>query len=58
MQDQKGVAHMPSTQVITAGFNEEKDIGLTIAGFYSHLCCPLVVDGKSTDRTVEIAKNT
>ena len=50
---------MPSTQVIIAALNEEEGIGLTIADLYSHLRYPqvLVVDGKSTDRTVEVAKN-
>jgi len=48
-----------STQVIIAALNEEEGIGLTIADLYSHLNNPhiLVVDGKSIDRTVEIAKN-
>jgi dolichol-phosphate mannosyltransferase len=55
----KGVENVPSTQVIIAALNEEEGIGLTIADLYSHLPCPhvLVVDGKSTDRTVEVAKN-
>jgi dolichol-phosphate mannosyltransferase len=46
-------------QVIIAALNEEEGIGLTIADLYTHLGYPrvLVVDGKSTDRTVEIAKN-
>ena len=49
----------PSTQVIIAALNEEEGIGLTIAEFMTNLGCPrvLVVDGRSTDRTVEIAKN-
>jgi dolichol-phosphate hexosyltransferase len=49
----------PSTQVIIAALNEEEGIGLTIAEFMDNLGCPrvLVVDGRSTDRTVEIARN-
>jgi dolichol-phosphate mannosyltransferase len=39
--------------------NEEEGIGLTIAELHAHLGYPrvLVVDGKSTDRTVEVAKS-
>jgi glycosyltransferase involved in cell wall biosynthesis len=49
----------PSTQVIIAALNEEEGIGLTITEMVDALGDPqvLVVDGKSTDRTVEIAKN-
>jgi dolichol-phosphate mannosyltransferase len=49
----------PSMQVIIAALNEEEGIGLTIAEFMDNLGCPrvLVVDGRSTDRTVEIARN-
>ena len=48
-----------STQVIIAALNEEEGIGLTVAELMdtlegSHI---LVVDGRSTDRTVEVAKN-
>jgi dolichol-phosphate hexosyltransferase len=48
-----------STQVIIAALNEEEGIGLTIAEIMGTLGHPfvLVVDGRSTDRTVEIAKN-
>ena len=48
-----------STQVIIAALNEEEGIGLTVAELMDTLECPrvLVVDGRSTDRTVEIAKN-
>jgi len=48
-----------STQVIIAALNEEEGIGLTIAELRDTLGDPrvLVVDGRSTDRTVEIAKN-
>ena len=48
-----------STQVIIAALNEEEGIGLTIGEFMDTLECPriIVVDGRSTDRTLEIAKN-
>jgi dolichol-phosphate hexosyltransferase len=48
-----------STQVIIAALNEEEGIGLTVAELMDTFECShvLVVDGKSTDRTVEIAKN-
>lgn len=48
----------PSTQVIIAAWNEEDGIGLTVAEFMDVLkgSGVLVVDGRSTDRTVEIAK--
>jgi glycosyltransferase involved in cell wall biosynthesis len=50
---------IPSTQVIIAALNEEEGIGLTVSELMdvldgSHV---LVVDGRSTDRTVEVAKN-
>jgi dolichol-phosphate mannosyltransferase len=50
---------VPSMQVIIAALNEEEGIGLTISELKKTLKNPriLVVDGKSTDRTVEIAKN-
>ena len=50
---------VPSTQVIIAALNEEEGIGLTIAEMIDTLGSPnvLVVDGNSTDRTVEVAKN-
>jgi glycosyltransferase involved in cell wall biosynthesis len=59
LQGQKGEEHMPSTQVIIAALNEEEGIGLTIAELHAHLGYPhvLVVDGKSTDRTIEVAKS-
>ena len=49
----------PSTQVIIAALNEEEGIGATIAELQSTLGDPrvLVVDGRSTDRTVEFAKD-
>lgn len=48
-----------STQVVIAALNEEEGIGLTIAELQTHLNDPriLVVDGWSSDRTVEVAKN-
>jgi dolichol-phosphate mannosyltransferase len=48
-----------STRVIIAALNEEEGIGVTIAELQMHLSNPrvLVVDGKSSDKTVEIAKN-
>ena len=47
-----------STQVIIAALNEEEGIGLTVAELIDTLGSPrvLVVDGRSTDRTVEVAK--
>ena len=59
MQGQKGDERIPSTQIIIAALNEEEGIGLTIADLHAHLRHPhvLVVDGKSTDQTVEVAKN-
>jgi dolichol-phosphate hexosyltransferase len=51
--------HFGSTQVIIAALNEEAGIGLTIAELQENLFAPrvLVVDGKSVDRTVEVAKD-
>jgi glycosyltransferase involved in cell wall biosynthesis len=48
-----------STQLIIAALNEAPGIGLTIAEMKDALgdISVLVVDGKSSDRTVEIAKN-
>ena len=47
-----------SAQVIIAALNEQEGIGPTIAELKAHLYDPnlLVVDGRSTDRTVEVAK--
>jgi dolichol-phosphate mannosyltransferase len=49
---------IPLLQVIIAALNEENGIGFTIEELKDTLGCPrvLVVDGRSTDRTVEIAK--
>jgi dolichol-phosphate mannosyltransferase len=48
-----------STQVIIAALNEEEGVGLTIAELMGTLgfLRVLVVDWRSTDRTVEVAKN-
>ena len=56
---EKGKAKdIPLIQVIIAALNEEEGIGFTIAELKDTLGCPhvLVVDGRSTDRTAEIAK--
>jgi dolichol-phosphate hexosyltransferase len=47
-----------SMQVIIACLNEEEGMGLTVAELIDTLGSPrvLVVDGRSTDRTVEVAK--
>ena len=49
---------IPSTQVIIASLNEEEGIGFTVAELMDTLegSRVLVVDGRSTDRTVEVAK--
>jgi dolichol-phosphate mannosyltransferase len=54
-----GEGYRGSVLAIVAALNEEEGIGLTIAELRQHLEKPwiLVVDGKSTDRTVEIAKD-
>ena len=48
-----------SAQLVIATLNEEKGIGLTIAEMKDSLgdISTLVVDGNSTDRTAELAKN-
>ncbi len=48
-----------STQLLVAALNEESGIGPTLEEFQSVMAYSkiIVVDGKSTDRTVEIAKN-
>jgi dolichol-phosphate hexosyltransferase len=44
-------------EVIIAALNEEEGIGLTIAELQKNInACIVVVDGHSTDRTVEVAK--
>lgn len=54
----KDSQRVPSTQVVIAALNEEEGIGPTIAELMANLPSArvLVVDGKSTDRTVEIAR--
>jgi dolichol-phosphate mannosyltransferase len=49
----------PSTQVIIAALNEEEGIGHTISELNQTLKNSriLVVDGRSTDRTAEVAKD-
>jgi glycosyltransferase involved in cell wall biosynthesis len=51
--------YTPSTQVIIAALNEEEGIGPTITEMKDTLgdARILVVDGRSIDRTVEVAKN-
>ncbi len=48
----------PITQVIIAAWNEEEGIGLTIAEMQNYLSAAkiVVVDGNSTDKTAEAAK--
>jgi dolichol-phosphate hexosyltransferase len=50
---------IPSTQVIIAAWNEEEGIGLTVAELMDTLeeSSVLVIDGRSTDRTLEVAKH-
>lgn len=49
----------PMAQVIIAALNEEVGIGRTISELNTYLnkCNILVVDGRSNDRTVEVAKD-
>ena len=55
----KGEQQTRSMRVIIAALNEEAGIGLTIAELSHYLNSPkiVVVDGKSVDRTVEVAKD-
>jgi dolichol-phosphate hexosyltransferase len=57
--EKEEIRNIPSAQVIIAALNEEEGIGLTIAELMDSLDSPrvLVIDGRSTDRTVEVAKN-
>jgi dolichol-phosphate hexosyltransferase len=50
---------IPSIQVIIAALNEEEGIGPTIIELQTYLSQPniIVVDGRSQDHTIEIAKN-
>ena len=54
-----GEGHRNNVLAIVAALDEEQGVGLTIAELRQYLDKPwvLVVDGKSRDRTVEIAKN-
>jgi dolichol-phosphate mannosyltransferase len=54
-----GEGYRNSVLAIIATLNEEEGVGLTIAELRQYLEKPwvFVVDGKSSDRTVEIAKN-
>jgi dolichol-phosphate mannosyltransferase len=56
---EKGEDTFPSTLVLMAALNEEEGIGPTIAELQQHLDNPrvLVVDGRSKDRTADIAKS-
>jgi dolichol-phosphate hexosyltransferase len=53
------IKNTPAVQVIIAALNEEEGIGLTITEIMDVLKSPLVlvVDGRSSDRTVEVARN-
>ena len=57
--ERQELQNMSNTQVIIAALNEEEGIGLTITEMMDVLdnSQVVVVDGKSTDRTCEIAKN-
>jgi len=59
LQVQKGEERIPSAQILIAALNEEEGIGLTITELQTHLNYPyiLVIDGKSTDRTVQVAQS-
>lgn len=49
--------HLSSTQVVIAALNEEQGIGLTIKELKREINAPiLVVDGNSTDKTVNVAQ--
>jgi len=55
----RGEIHRSPVLAIIAALNEEEGVGLTIAELRKYLAKSwvLVVDGKSQDRTVEVAKN-
>ena len=57
--NKQDLQNLSNTQVIIAALNEEEGIGLTITEMMDVLDNPqvIVIDGKSTDRTREIAKN-
>jgi dolichol-phosphate mannosyltransferase len=54
-----GEGYRNNVLAIIAALNEEEGVGLTIAELRQYLEKPrvMIVDGKSSDRTVEIAKN-
>ena len=56
---EKGEYSLPSILVLMAALDEEEGVGLTIAELKQYLCNPqvLVVDGKSKDKTVHVAKS-
>jgi dolichol-phosphate hexosyltransferase len=56
--ERRELTRYSSTQIIIAAWNEEEGIGLTITELKDTLGCThiLVVDGRSTDQTVEVAK--
>jgi len=56
---EKGEERFPSTLVIVAALNEEEGIGPTLDEIHDFVERPycLVVDGKSTDATVEVAES-
>ena len=58
MQVSKTIESISSIQLVIAALNEEQGIGLTIAEMKDTLgdIPTLVVDGKSTDKTVELEK--
>jgi dolichol-phosphate hexosyltransferase len=59
MQQTRGYEPPLSVQLVIASLNEEEGIGLTIAEMKDTLgdISTLVVDGRSKDKTVELAKN-
>ena len=59
MQEKGESHHLPSTLVLVAALNEEEGIGLTLEELKQYLIDPkfLIVDGKSCDRTVHVAKS-
>jgi dolichol-phosphate mannosyltransferase len=54
-----GEGYRSQVLAIVAALDEEQGVGCTIAELRQHLDRPriLIVDGRSTDRTVEIAKD-
>jgi dolichol-phosphate mannosyltransferase len=56
---EKGEGNFPIVLAIVAALNEEEGVGVTIAELRRYLEKPriLVVDGNSSDRTIEVAKD-